>query len=442
MSSSVLFIKKKLRHSTFLFALFRSCYHCVLRLKQTVLKKWIAFASRRLKLLYAPLAYFFKKRGMYFAINCAPGVGHVALELDYLYRLLEEENIPTKRCAVLLYPCALSKGAYRWYGDDFYLMTYRWFSFAFFMPLALLFPSLCIDIGHSRLTWLKKDSLDRPSHPTSFPYALYQLDYFKDGNKRYALSFALRKKTKERYFLKKQQQKAIEKLRAAFSFSQNERLCLIHLKEGVGNATGAPTDPHSYLPSLQFLKHQGYTLVFVGRENMPTLFRSLDVIDYASSKHASFENDIALFHIASLALVGGSGISYLADCLGVPLLYINSWHLAFFLFSEKTLMLPARVRVKKTGALLTWKEQIELIEKSARDRDDLDLKKYEAVNATGDEIFAALLELLNPTHHDSHLFEQFYSDYHMFGTIEHSQHKISTYFLEKYPQDSTPYAHR
>lgn len=171
-----------------------------------------------------------------------------------------------------------------------------------------------------------------------------------------------------------------------------QKRVLVHIKEKAANATILPTDPETYLETLNYLCSERFQLVFVGRERMPKCFDDVGVINYPQSKLASFYHDIALFQSCSFALISGSGIAYLADCYQKPYVYLNSWHIGTPVFSPKAIVVPSLLK-KKLGGFLTFKEQIELFLTTAPDGRVQNIHEYEGRNASSDEILAAIHEL-------------------------------------------------
>jgi putative glycosyltransferase (TIGR04372 family) len=173
---------------------------------------------------------------------------------------------------------------------------------------------------------------------------------------------------------------------------QSRKRVLIHLKEKKANCTALITDPTTYLETLQHYYSQNIQLVFVGREKMPSCFSDFSVINYSQSPYASFKHDIALFQSCFLAIIGGSGIAYLADCYRKPYLYINSWHIATPVHSPRCVVIPTLLQ-KTPGQLLTFKEQIDLFLTTESDGTVRDLDKFFPRNASSDEILSAAVEL-------------------------------------------------
>ncbi|MEE8558139.1 MAG: TIGR04372 family glycosyltransferase, partial [Myxococcota bacterium] len=221
----------------------------------------------------------------------------------------------------------------------------------------------------------------------------------------------------------------------SFLGGETEQLALIHVKLHVANATAAPSDPGEYRESLEWLRKQGYRLVLVGREPMPEAFEPFDLLNYAESPIATYARDLQLFSRASLAVTAGSGAALIPDCMGVPLLYLDSWHLQMPLFSPRCVMVPALVRERESGEFLCLRDQLNLYKSLADHGDEtFPIDRWEPRNASSDEILAGLKELLSLVVQPSPLDElqQEYRRLDPDGLLPLSQSRASRYFLEKH----------
>jgi putative glycosyltransferase (TIGR04372 family) len=128
---------------------------------------------------------------------------------------------------------------------------------------------------------------------------------------------------------------------------------------------------------------------------MPPEFADLGVLNYAESAVASYRHDIQLFKSAAVAVTGGSGIAFLPDCLGVPYVYANSWHIGMPMCSRYCVMTPALVQEIASGRLLSLAEQAELYWAMPDDgHESFPQDRYRAINASGEEILEAVKEAL------------------------------------------------
>lgn len=90
-------------------------------------------------------------------------------------------------------------------------------------------------------------------------------------------------------------------------------------------------------------------------------------------------------------ILGGSGISFLADCFAKPYLYLNSASFISYV-SDRCITIPALV-YNSNGISLTFRQQITLYESLADHGEErFPEGRLSARNASGDEICAALEE--------------------------------------------------
>lgn len=339
--------------------------------------------------VYFPIYLLCKRYNICFVVNIAGGVGHIVAELDCFARRLYVQEIDTRKRYVWIRkgdrfskPCVKLYGRYFWFAKASYLL------YEFILPITIRFKDITLDAGFSGLLW----QLD---HQGKYIRPLPGQDYLnllqlRDMIHLWIKYYKIRYKTAHYYPLLAQV-KSSHRLKK-FLGNDGQEFVLIHVKETLGNATAAPTDAHTYLELISILQKRGYKVIFVGREKIPSCFLDCGVLNYAEYKYASFLNDILLFQNCKMAIVGGSGISFLADCYQVPYLYVNSWHLASPTYSPLSINVPTLLQ-KQCGAFLTFKEQIDLYLEIEPDGKIPRLKEYMPRNASSDELVAALREL-------------------------------------------------
>lgn len=371
-----------------------------------------------------------------FVVNIADGTGHIIAELDYFFRRLELGQIDrNKRYVWLKKSRPISRACVALYKHRFWFSIANDFVYNLLLPVTVKYKSITIDCGLSRLKWqLPENANDIGNHPPD-PGQTYLYQISKaEGLRQTRAYFYARAKSSSYYPLKG----------ARFSGGlgglykllkgRTDKLALIHVKYDVKNATVKPTDPVTYLESLDYLRGLRYQLVFVGREKMPDEFKAYNAINYAESDSASFKNDIAIFAMAEMAIIAGSGISYLADCLGKPFVYINYWHLERVPFPKYCVCSPTLVQ-KPSGLFFTFAEQIALHNTLPDIGDEVLPNQYKALNAGSDEILAAVKELIELKDHykpRSDYQEQFMSLCGKSSRLFLSQSRVSDYFLNKY----------
>lgn len=371
---------------------------------------------------YKVLEYF----DVCFVLNIANGVGHVTAELDNFFRMLELNEIDNKkRYFLILKNSELYRTSVRLYKHRFAFASSNTLLYDILLPLMMRFSSLGVDVGVSRMKWhLEKGR----SLFNGFPY-VFQLSV-REGIEEHRRAFEKRLKTSD--FFPLLDYESNELIFQNLNL-QNKKICLLHIKCGVINATASPIDPKSYLPTLSFLQTQGYQLVFVGREKMPAIFNEFNVINYSESKFATFENDMNLFKKCDFSLIAGSGVSYLADCYNKPYLYLNSWHLTKSMPSQWCISVPSLLE-KKNGKPLQFVEQINLYFELNTREEIAPYRDYFARNATEEEILDAtkeLLELQKNFQKPSSLQQQF-QQIHPEGLLLVSKSRVSQAFLEKH----------
>jgi putative glycosyltransferase (TIGR04372 family) len=135
------------------------------------------------------------------------------------------------------------------------------------------------------------------------------------------------------------------------------KYAVLQIKSAIVNGTVRVLPPQHFRPTLEMLRDKGYSVILAGREPMPEEFKRYDVFDYPASKFASPKNDFFLFRHASLGIASPSGAGYFCDALGIPLCQYAPWTLQPHP-SEKTIMVPSRIRKRTSPAILTFTQQI------------------------------------------------------------------------------------
>jgi putative glycosyltransferase (TIGR04372 family) len=348
------------------------------------------FVALYVKWLYFPLYYYCKKKKICFVVNVASSTGHITCEMDYFFRRIYAKKIDLSKKYVMVRPSdRFSKTMLKLYGNNFHWSCTSYVIYEILLPLVMAYPDITIDSGLSRLKWqpIKKMKL------LDIPYKQFYIDQLpkKDNFNNWSKFYCLRNETRDLYPLNtnKLQSQALEK----FVSLKGKKCALLHLKESLGNATAMPTDPKTYIDALTYLKDHNYKLVFVGRERMPQIFKSFDVLNYARSNLANFFHDLCLAKMSDISIVGGSGIAFLPDCLGKYFLTVNSWHLSLAQASHQSIFVPSLVM--QQDKLISFKRQLELyIELPDLGPELFPKKNYGVRNATSDEILEGVKEVL------------------------------------------------
>jgi len=338
-----------------------------------------------------PAAAALARRGYRVVWNVGDGVGHIVTELDNFLRAGELGELEDRRYVLLRRSSVYSRPVVELYGRHFHRAIASTAAYELALPLLIPGSELVHDAGMSRLKW-QFGPEGRSVQPLPQQSYLWQLskeeqrDSWRDYYRR-------RRLTEGRHPLREagHDATAIERLLGG----RPEKLAVVQLKRDRMNATAMPTDPRTYVRALERLRSEGYTLVLGGREPMPEEVRGLFAADYAGSRSASFRNDLALFACADIAICGGSGLAWLADCMGLHYLYVNSWHLAMQVYSPRCVVVPALVSAQ-SGKPLTFAEQIELYENAPdAGAEVFPADTHTPRSANADEIDVGLRELLD-----------------------------------------------
>lgn len=380
--------------------------------------------------LYRLIAAILKSAGVRFVVNVFPGMGHNTVELDYFFRRRKTGEWPEHFKFVLARrPNPVHLDTMTLYGHRFWLASMSVPLFNLILPLTMRCRDIDIDCGLSRLKWqIEGDGWSPAPQGQTF---LHQISKEEVGLawKKY---YEIRAVTAD--FFPLRDGLGVDDELLTFLGGRADNLALVHVKLHVMNATGAPTDPRSYLDAMVHLRAKGYRLVFVGREEMPTCFAELDVINYAQSPIASYKHDLQIFGAAKLAITAGSGIALMPDCMGIPLVYLDSWHIGMPLFSASCISVPALVEDARTGRPIPFDAQIKLYETLPDHGDEVFPAGWRARNASSDEIVAAVQELLDlidapgPRSDLQDRFCQLRKD----GLLGLTQSRVSEFFLNKH----------
>jgi len=375
---------------------------------------------------------------IYFVANIGEATGHIVTELDSFFRKQKLNKIDNnKRYVWIRKNTPLSKACVQMYRHKFWFASSSTFIYNLLFPLIIRYKSITLDCGYGGYKWQLPDGLNynKTKYGQKFWY-LYKLS--KTERDRDYMEYAKLRFNSQEYFpLSEGKHINADNELIGFLSGGVEKLALIHIKDQRVNGTAEPTSPATYGKALQYLIDQGYRLVFVGREKMPDEFLRYKIVNYANSGIATFKHDIQLFMMAKLAITGGSGISWLADCLDKPYLYLNSWFLNynFQSHSKRCIIVPALVQ-KYSGELLKFSEQIDLYKNlllSSEGPDAFPEGQYKGRNASDDEILAGAQELIAPKEPSSQssLLQERFRKLDVDSMFWVSS-RISGYFLQKY----------
>jgi putative glycosyltransferase (TIGR04372 family) len=326
-----------------------------------------------------------------FVWNVSPTTGHNTQELDYFFRL-RLVGSADGRAVFLRRPSPIHNDSISLYGKRFWFASNNQVLCDLLFPIVVSTERLRIDCGLAR--GKRQLKADGTYHILS-PDQTYLGEISKEENTvqrhRYYL---LRNRTLDDAPLT--DGVGCDAELARLLGNDGRKIALLHIKLDAINATAAASDPNAYLPAIRWLLENRYQVVFVGREAYPTQFKEFGVLNYSESTLASYRHDIQLFALAAVAITAGSGISYLADCMNKPYVYLDSWHLAMTNPSPRCVVVPCCVRERKRGRLLTFAEQNVLyFNLPDRGGERFPIDVYEGRNADAGEVLAALCEALS-----------------------------------------------
>ena len=395
-------------------------------------RRVVPFLAVNLPWLLWPAYKLLAALSVCFVINIVESVGHITLELDGFFRRqhLGEIN-PKKRYLLVMRSNHLFKSCVELYGHKFRWAISSDLVYDLLLPIILRYKDITLDVGMSG--W----KLKLPSNKA------YYLPVYKSCWHRISKSEALtqwlyywkRRSQCPEYFPMKEGILPSSQL-IKFLNGNTEKLALIHIKTNVGNATAKPTDPETYLDALGYLSDLGYRLMFVGREKMPDVFRRYKIINYSESNITSFQHDVQLFNLADIAITAGSGIREIADCLGKPLVFLNSWHLPTMPLYRYCVCVPTLVQ-KPFGKFLKFREQFELYIRMPLRNEGGEIfpeTEYRARNTTSDEILAAVQELmsLKENYQQRSALQERFRQLNKISSQTFSESRVSEYFLNKH----------
>jgi putative glycosyltransferase (TIGR04372 family) len=175
-----------------------------------------------------------------------------------------------------------------------------------------------------------------------------------------------------------------------------DKYVTIQIKTSPANQNLVKTDPELYSESLRKLVFMGYKIVLMGRENLPSVWKEFNIIDYANSENATFNNDLVLMKNSSLNLGTASGFCYLADMLHKPSIVVNGWQLTMPPYDNASVIIPQLL--SKNGQLLTISKQLDLNYKFLTYKsEDIEylLHTYEIVDIHPNLVLETVIDLLN-----------------------------------------------
>lgn len=392
---------------------------------------WIA---RRLQPYTALMAAYLRFRRIVLVSNIGEAAGHIIVDVDFFCHLKFSGALDEgKRYWWLHRPRDDSNAIAALYSHVFDYCGVGYIVYYLFLPNILMRRGEFLDVGSSRLKHHLPEVLGADAEPIDEPPFRSQISK-AEGYRQWLAYYDLKRRNGVAHPFQEGPNWPLPKSLTVLRSRPDAPLALIHirLRNGI-NATARRTDAETYVPTLEFLRDEGFEMLLVGREDLPDSFRKLGVIDYPKSRLTCYENDLRLFSNAAFAVTAGSGIALLADIWEVPLVYTNYWHLSMCLFSKNCILLPSLVD-DPTGHPLTFTEQIDLYMNRLDFGPEVFPDGYTVRNATADEILSASQEALAlamaPTPRTPR--QQAFADVHRDGLMGLSRARVGKYFVDRH----------
>ncbi len=387
------------------------------------------FIAFRLSLLLWPFYKFFKAKNYCFITHISVGVGHMMSETDNFLRKRRLKEIDPEKKYILICKRHFTTTPFvNMYAHHFHALIASSFLYYLTLPLLMKYVLITEDCGESRMKW-------RPLRPEEQgPSADFWPPWPKILSKTAHLAdyrAICKRRCQDPFYLPLRDFRSNESFWSAIPIDKTKKIALIHLKTSCANATGRITDPLTYRRTLEYLSDLAFQLIFVGREEMPKCFDSFKIFPYARSHLASFAHDIELFAQADLAMVGGSGIFNLANCLGIPHLYLNYWHVFRLTTSQKAIVLPS-ILTDAQETYLSFMQQWKLHAENENKTEHFSNCAYCVHNASEEEILEACQELLLLMEHNPPLTPLQHQFRELVRSTIYTDARIGSHFIEKY----------
>ncbi len=323
--------------------------------------------------------------------------GHMLSESDYLLRLISHYPLIKARSPVVILPSSSPMSAM--IGELLKLNGVQVLmepnAIGILREIQLFHPDLILEIGQAHCKLVVPDKQNRGCgdlYPLNLCWALRADEYLFTVIKQHEAWEHTRGQLPLRA--------ALDKMTPDPEFSallKRHKYAVVQIKNLVGNGTARVLDPELYRPAFELLRDTGHALILAGREPMPDDFKHYEVFDYPRSKFVSPRNDFFLFAHAAVGLTSPSGAGLFCDTLGIPYCQIASWTLLPHP-SEKTIMVPSRLKERATGRILTFTQQALAFRATyhpVKGPGHFDTATYEDIPPSPDEIRAGLQEALH-----------------------------------------------
>jgi putative glycosyltransferase (TIGR04372 family) len=359
--------------------------------------KWIApNVAVYFSWILSPAYLKIKKANLFFLINnISFSPGHVVSELDWFFRRIEIGELPSDRHYVVIWPrsevARYTRDVYR---GRFHAFIVSDFMYCVLLPIIMRYPDITVDCGLSTMNLtLGKHQSEKScaiARKNRLSARILPRSYMEVWD-RHASCYALKGRAQGFNPMKPGDSMSVEL--AEFLGESVAKYAVIHIKTQAYNATAVETDPLTYLRAIALLVNEGYGIVFAGREQMPEIFQSLGVLNFAEWKKANFRYDLELIAGSGFVLSAGSGFGMLPATMDIPMVYCNSWHLVTPLHSHLSVTLPTLLH-GEDGDLMRFCDQIDFFY-SRGESGSPPPQFMKPRNATSTEILEAVKEALS-----------------------------------------------
>lgn len=345
-----------------------------------------SFIAIYLSFLYYPLVIYSRNNKILFSINnITNAVGHIYPEIDYIHRMRLVGIISSESRVICIWPKnSVNDGFVKLQNNSSITFILSGLLEALIYPMLMRYKEITVNASQSVLNYhlYLKNEKYHISQPLSFRqvFRKRQVEYFK-----------LRKNTSTHFPLKKN----LILPNQLKNFIGCDNYYVIQIKDISVNATINPTNPNTYISTLELINNLGFSVVFAGREKMPPIFKDLNVINYSESKFANSTNDFLLISNAKGVIASASGFCYIPDLLNIPLLSINNW-VQIGYAGSKTIQIPSLINYLN-GKKMKFTEQLNLAYEIGQitSTNKLPKDKFECIDASADDIVEGFKEMIN-----------------------------------------------
>ena len=274
------------------------------------------------------LGRYFEKKKIFISVNNNnnSSVGHIFPEIDQLKRMqtLDPKYIDSHILFVTSKKEILSS-TFKIFNSKKFTVLIGGIKHLILTLVAIRYPVVSIDASLGQENYVYGDK----QHPPIVTF--HEKSKVRAAIIRQTQNFYPIKNLLKNYERKKN--KLFEKLNIS------RKYIVVQMKVTPTNATFKPAIPDQYLDTIRYFQKKNYDVVFAGRENFPKIFYDNNVINYATSKHASPLNDCLIIGGCNLVISSASGFCNIAEAMDKPLLVFNTFH-GIQQFGRRTILLP------------------------------------------------------------------------------------------------------